>query len=216
MQISMSNNPIDKLSCWIYNKKEELSQVKWITGKQKEVECRICGDKLNNRRDMYSPMQCGWRRIGKYTWICHSCLDHRNFRPYIEQIDEENRLYWEEHNLKSEKIRLKAKEIIDLLKEYLPEYKETLDLYDFYDVDFIDENGNVDEIDFSFTIEDANEEYVLDIRNTSILKATVNNKEAIKIANYLDEEVAKTCTYENPWTWDDAIKVIKKQIEDKK
>lgn len=91
MQISISNNPLDKLSCWIYNKTEELSQVRWIMGKHKECECRICGNKLDNRRDMYSPMQCGWMRVGKYRYICHRCLEHRNFKPYIEQIDEDER-----------------------------------------------------------------------------------------------------------------------------
>lgn len=95
MKFTLSNNPIGSLSCWIYNKKEELSQVKWIIGKHKECECRICGDKLDNRRDMYSPMQCGWHQIGKYTWICHNCLEHRNFRDYIEQIDEDARNLWE-------------------------------------------------------------------------------------------------------------------------
>ena len=100
MQFSLSNNPIDKLSCWMHNKREKLSQVKWIIGKHKEVECRICGDKLNNYIDMYSPMQCGWKRIGKYIWICHSCLDHRNFKPYIEQIDEDERKLWEKNESK--------------------------------------------------------------------------------------------------------------------
>ena len=44
---------------------------------------------------MYSPMQCGWAKLDKYTYICHSCLCHRNFRPYIEQIDEDERKFWE-------------------------------------------------------------------------------------------------------------------------
>lgn len=101
MQISLSNNPINKLSCLVHNKKEELSQIKWIMGKHKECECRICGDKLNNRRDMYSPMQCGWERVG-HTWICHSCLCHRNFKPYIEQIDEDERKLWEKSEKKHE------------------------------------------------------------------------------------------------------------------
>lgn len=94
MKFTISNNPIDKLSCWIYNKKEELSQVKWIMGEHKECECRICGGKLDNWKDMYSPMQCGWRKVDKYTWICHSCLCHRNYRPYVEQVDEDERKLW--------------------------------------------------------------------------------------------------------------------------
>lgn len=104
MQFTLSNNPIDKLSCWFYNTKEKLSQVQWIMGKHKQVECRICGDKLDNYRDMYSPMQCGWHQIGKYTWICHSCLEHRNFRKYIEQIDEDERKAWEEADKRNKRI----------------------------------------------------------------------------------------------------------------
>lgn len=215
MQISLSNNPIDKLSCWIHNKKEELSQVKWIMGHHKECECRICGDKLNNRRDMYSPMQCGWERVG-HTYICHSCLSHRNFKPFIEMIDEADRKFYEEHSRKQEKIRLKAQEIIDLLKEYLPEYKETLDLYEFYDLECFDENGHLDEIDFSIIIENEKEDHILEIRNCRVLKVFIHNKEIIEIANYLDEDVAKTRTYENPWTWDDAIEVIKKRLDKNK
>lgn len=95
MQFTLSNNPIDKLSCWIHNKKEKLSQVKWNMGEHKEVECRICGNKLNSYTDMYSPMQCGWHKVNKYSWICHRCFDHRDFRPYIEQIDEDERKLWE-------------------------------------------------------------------------------------------------------------------------
>ena len=95
MIFTFDNNPISRLDCFLHNKMEDLSRVHWLMGKRKEVECRICGDKLDSRKDMYSPMQCGWKRIGKYTWVCHRCLDHRNFRPYIEQIDEDERKLWE-------------------------------------------------------------------------------------------------------------------------
>ena len=83
MKFTLSNNPIDKLLCWIYNKTEKVSQIKWITGKHKKCECRICGKILDNYIDMYSPMQCGWVKISKCAWICHRCLEHRNFRKYI-------------------------------------------------------------------------------------------------------------------------------------
>lgn len=215
MQFSLNNNLIDKLSCWVHNKKEELSQVKWIMGKHKECECRICGDKLNNRRDMYSPMQCGWHRVTKYSWICHRCFDHRNFIPFIEAIDEAEKKEWDEHNKIQENIRLKAQEIIDLLKEYLPEYKKTLDLYQYnFDLDCFDADGYLTETDFSFIIEDGNEGYVLEIRNSCILKVFINDKKVVEIANYLDEDKARTCTFENPWTWNDAIEVIKKRLDE--
>lgn len=98
MQFSMSDNPIDKLGCYLHNKKEDLSRVVWLMGKHKKIECRICGKVLDSWHDVYSPMQCGWVRITKYKWICHSCLDHRDFRPYIKQIDEDERVRWEKTN----------------------------------------------------------------------------------------------------------------------
>lgn len=95
MVFTFNNNPIDKLGCWIANKKEELSRVNWLMGKHKKIECRICGDILDSRKDIWSPEQCGWHKVNKYTWICHRCMDHRNFRPFIEMIDEADRKHWE-------------------------------------------------------------------------------------------------------------------------
>lgn len=215
MRISMSNNPIDRLSCWLHNKKEDLSRVQWLKGKQKKVECRICGGELDSKKDTYSPMQCGWHKVTKYSWICHRCFDHRNFRPFIEMIDDADRKEFEENNRLLIQIDVKAKEIITLLKEYLPKYQETLDLYYLWNLDYRDEDGNIDENNFSIIITDKNEEYVLEIRNTGVSKVSVSNKEVIEIANYLDEEKTQTCTKENPWTWDDAIEVIKKRLEER-
>lgn len=214
MQFTFSNNPIDRLSCWLHNKKEDLSGIVWLKGKQKQVECRICGDVLDSKKDIYSPMQCGWHKVDKYNnWICHRCFDHRNFIPFIEMIDEAERKECEENNKLLIKVDAKAREIIALLKEYLPEYKETLDLYYLWDLDRYDEDGNIDENNFSIIITDKNEEYVLEIRNAGVLKVDIHNKAVIEVANYLDEEIAKQRTYENPWTWDDAIEVIKKRLE---
>ena len=100
MRISFSNNPIEKLSCYTYNKIEELSRVFWLMGKPKHIECRICGDVLDSRKDVFSPMQCGWGKVDKYTWVCHNCLCHRNFRDHIEQIDEYTRKCYEENQKK--------------------------------------------------------------------------------------------------------------------
>lgn len=96
MQISMSNNPIDRLNCYLHNKKEDLSRVVWLMGKRKKIECRICGDTLDSYKDVWSPMQCGWVRINKYKWVCHRCLDHRDFKKYIPMVDEDERKLWEE------------------------------------------------------------------------------------------------------------------------
>ena len=213
MQISLSNNPIDKLDCFLHNKIEELSRVMWLMGKRKKVKCRICGDVLDSYKDMYSPMQAGWKRVGKYTWVCHNCLEHRNFRPFIEAIDEADRKRHEEHDRIMEEIRLKGQEVIDLLKEYMPEYKDTLNLYESnYYLDYFNLDGYPTKTHFSFIIEDEEKGYTLEIRSDCILKKT--KKEAIKIAEYVDEDIKK-CSINNPWTWDDAIKAIKKQIEEK-
>lgn len=214
MKFTLSDNPISRLSCLLDNKKEELSEIIWRKGKQKTIECRICGDTLDSYKDKYSPMQCGWHKVNKYSWICHCCFDHRNFRPFIEMIDEADRKFYEERDMKIEKMRTKSQEIIDLLKEYLPEYKDTLDTYKFCtDVIYFDDNGNFLENDFSFSIVDKYEKYVLDINNCGVNKCLVDKpNRLVNIASYLDEEVAKQCTFENPWSWDDAIAVINKQI----
>lgn len=217
MRITFSNNPIDKLSCYIDNKKEDLSQILWQRGKHKTAECRICGKTLDSHKDEYSPMQCGWHRVTKYSWICHSCFDHRNFIPFIEMIDEADRKYWEEHNLKAEQIKLKAQEIIDLLKEYLPEYKETLDLYTSYgDLDYYDEDGQPDEFWFRFEIADKDETYVLDITSTGIFKIGNQDNSMEFIAYYINDDIIRQRTEENPWTWDDSIAEIKRQMEERK
>lgn len=98
MIFTTSNNPIVKLSCYLENKKEELSRVQWLMGKHKKIECRICRGTLDSYKDVFSPVQCGWKQIDKYIWICHKCLDHRDFTPYIKQIDETERKAFEKYN----------------------------------------------------------------------------------------------------------------------
>lgn len=90
MQICFSNNPIDKLSCWLNNKYEEFTQFRWQL-KHHRVECRICGDVLDSNEIKFSPEQCGWKRLKDQLykpWICHTCLEHINFKPYIRMIKE--------------------------------------------------------------------------------------------------------------------------------
>ena len=96
MMFTFSSNPIDKLRCVIYNKTEEISEFFWHNGKHKQIECHICGDKLDSYKDLYSPIQCGWEKINKYRWICHKCLGHRNFKPYIEMIDADEEKFYNE------------------------------------------------------------------------------------------------------------------------
>jgi len=119
---------------------------------------------------------------------------------------------------REQQLRIKAQEVIDLLKEYLPEYKEAFDLYDpdnEYNLDICKEGDEAIMGEFSFILWDKGENYCLDIRNICILGVLKPHPtEMIEIARYIDEEKIKTCTIENPWTWDDAIEVIKKRLEE--
>lgn len=86
MQITISNNPIDKFLVWIDNKREDYTQKVWQK-KPHYVKCRLCGSELHSQdylkriKDEYSPEQCGWRRLKdkdgwNWGWICHSCDGH--------------------------------------------------------------------------------------------------------------------------------------------
>lgn len=115
-----------------------------------------------------------------------------------------------------EELKLKAQEIIELLKQYLPnKYKETLNNYN-PDTDLVITEGKYeyDDEKFHILIEDINKKYVLDIGYMRIIEVQTDNpSELITIARYVNKEKLKNCTFENPWTWDDAIEVIKQQIK---
>lgn len=96
MRIAFTNNPIDKLSCWASNKYEEITQLLWNHSHQK-VTCIICGQVLDPKKDKYSPVQCGWHRlsrVNKSYQICHQCIWHRDFKPFIKEIDEREEALW--------------------------------------------------------------------------------------------------------------------------
>lgn len=115
-----------------------------------------------------------------------------------------------------EELKLKAQEIIELLKQYLPEkYKETLDNYN-PDTDLVitEDKYEYDDEKFHIFITDIKEKYVLDIGHMRVVEVQTDNpSELITIARYVDKEKLKNCTFENPWTWDDAIKIIKKRMK---
>lgn len=117
---------------------------------------------------------------------------------------------------REQNLRIKAQEVIDLLKEYLPEYKETFDAYNpdgEYDLKICKEGEEWICGEFYFILEDLNKEYVLDIGYSGIDKVTQEG--FVEIANYLNREISKQRTFENPWTWDDAIIEIKRQMEER-
>ena len=87
MEITFSNNPIDRLSTWLYNRYEEYTHY-CFNRKPQYVRCKICGDILSSKeKETPSPEECGWKRIDHWWWICHMCDAHRDFKPYIEMID---------------------------------------------------------------------------------------------------------------------------------
>ena len=95
MLFTFSRNPIDKLYCWWENKKEKIAHKKW-NKKHYRVKCFICDDILDSEKTEYSPEECGWRQLkGMYkVWICHRCIGHRYFVPFIKQIDEYEAEQW--------------------------------------------------------------------------------------------------------------------------
>lgn len=86
MTFTFSHNPIDILNVKLMNLHEQYTHWVW-NRKRHNVKCIICGKVLDSKRDLYSPEECGWGSVDKYTWICHRCLCHRDFRPYIKLID---------------------------------------------------------------------------------------------------------------------------------
>lgn len=81
MRITLSSNPIDKLSCILHNYLMELKNKHWRKGNYK-CTCRICGKTLTSKKDEYCPEECGWMRLKDKKiydpWICHQCLEHHD------------------------------------------------------------------------------------------------------------------------------------------
>lgn len=106
MKITFLNNLISQICCWLDNEYELLTQLRWKS-KHHRVKCHICGEILDSSTEKYSPEQCGWKRLKNEwcrPWICHSCLCHRDFKPYIKVIDKEiqekeNQERWQGKNI---------------------------------------------------------------------------------------------------------------------
>lgn len=73
---------------------ERKHQRKWLSLPQ-SATCIICGVKVRSKTCKVCPEQLGWVKLQRTypferrKWICHQCSSHRNFKPYIEQIDED-------------------------------------------------------------------------------------------------------------------------------
>ena len=118
---------------------------------------------------------------------------------------------------REEQLKIKAQEVIDLLKEYLPEYKEAFDAYnpdEKYNLDICEEDEGLFG-EFSFILMDKSKKYVMHINKGGILAVVYdsnNSGKVVDVAEYIDEETCKYCS----WTWDDAIEEIKRQMEERK
>ena len=91
MRISFSDTLKNRFLCWASNKYEDYTMYIW-NKRRHRATCRICGDVLDSRVDAHSPEQCGWKKIrGELynPWICHRCLCHRDFKPFIDTIDKQ-------------------------------------------------------------------------------------------------------------------------------
>lgn len=80
----------------LYNLNERISHIQWNL-KPYHVECCICGRVLRSDECDYSPEEGGWRKADKWTWICHKCLCHRDYKPYVKQVDEDEEAAWEKY-----------------------------------------------------------------------------------------------------------------------
>lgn len=117
MWLSFIRNPIDKLYCWANNTYEKYTHWYW-NKKPHVVECCICGEKLDSRRDKYSPEECGWISMrGGTRWICHQCDSHRDFKPYMDLIKIDEKLAW--RDLTNEQIAALESSKNNILKKLL-------------------------------------------------------------------------------------------------
>lgn len=91
MVFYFGNNPIEKFKTKLINKYEDRTQKIWLS-KPHYIQCKLCGDKMRSDKDIYSPEQCGWKKLKvkkfggrNWGWICHSCDGH--FYEHWERRD---------------------------------------------------------------------------------------------------------------------------------
>lgn len=69
-------NKYEKFTHWYWNRKPHC------------VTCSICRKTLRSNETDISPEEYGWKCTKDgWNWICHRCLNHRDFKPYIRQTD---------------------------------------------------------------------------------------------------------------------------------
>jgi len=109
---------IDRILIDLENKWLDYTDKVW-NAKPHRIVCQICGDTLVSQGSYsHSPEQCGWERIkGKKMYICHRCLCHRNFKPYIKKIDGEDQIKTE-YMEKLNEIRTKVYDQYDSMLPY--------------------------------------------------------------------------------------------------
>ena len=77
----------DKISVAFDNWWEEKFTPWYWNRKPHHVRCVICDETMNSRDQKWSPEMAGWKQTKDGWWICHSCLFHRNFVPFMRAVD---------------------------------------------------------------------------------------------------------------------------------
>ena len=89
MTIYLGNNVFARLLVAFDNWYEKYTTKVWVKGNYKAT-CAICGDTMTSSTSKYSPQECGWDQLkSSGRWICHRCLCHRNYIPYINLVDDD-------------------------------------------------------------------------------------------------------------------------------
>lgn len=89
MIVYLGNNIFERLLVVFDNWREQHATKIWTKGNYKAV-CTICGEIMTSSNSNYSPEECGWDRLKTSgRWICHSCLCHRNYKPYVNLVDDD-------------------------------------------------------------------------------------------------------------------------------
>lgn len=118
MIITLSKNPIARISCFLENKKEER-KIKNERTTKIHYECCVCGYMLAPyfTEDDYGPTNCGWHIVQNEfskkwnRWVCHKCADHGYAREK-ERNETYRELTWEEWQDEVEKCNAEIKTAI--------------------------------------------------------------------------------------------------------
>ena len=91
--------PISRIMCVADDARLKLHDYAWNKDSKNSATCMICGETLTPKKIKYSPEQGGWKYIKETNgWLCHRCIDHRQFQDYIQLIDLDEEIMWCGHD----------------------------------------------------------------------------------------------------------------------